>query len=85
MNPDQLTTLLNKQLTILGLVAYLPGVPVVSSWIAQDGHYGFIELRNTQEMELALSCLSKVSLCGHQVKVNRTRGSHIIGISEEVQ
>lgn len=31
------------------------GMPVVSSWISTDGHYGFIEFRTPQEANLGFN------------------------------
>ena len=32
-----------------------PGMPVVSSWISTDGHYGFIEFRTAKEASLGFN------------------------------
>jgi hypothetical protein len=53
---------------------YQPGLPVVSAWIAQDGHYCFLEFRNPEEMALGFS-LNQVTLMGSPLKVGRTKNS----------
>ena len=73
INPNQLVILLNKTLLIMKKYCYLPGLPVLSAWIAQDGHYGFVEFRNAVEMENALVCLGQMSVLNNPLKVGKTK------------
>jgi hypothetical protein len=46
---------MNKSLLIMKKYLYLPGLPILSAWIAPDGHYCFVEFRNPEEMALGFS------------------------------
>ena len=47
LTSDRLMHIVNRTLAVsAGTFKYMPGVPVIGAWIAQDGHYGFIEFRN---------------------------------------
>ncbi|EGR33003.1 u2 small nuclear ribonucleoprotein auxiliary factor 2, putative [Ichthyophthirius multifiliis] len=43
----------------------------VSTWISQEGNYGFVEFRSADEATRALNSLSSVQILGQQLKVGR--------------
>ena len=49
-----------------------PGLPIVSSWISTDGHYGFIEFRTAEEALKGFS-LQGMSFLGSQLKIGRPK------------
>ena len=49
-----------------------PGLPIVSSWISTDGHYGFIEFRTAEEAQKGFS-LQGMSFLGSQLKIGRPK------------
>ena len=65
---------MNKALLIMKKYLYLPGMPIISAWIAPDGHYCFLEFRNPEEMALGFS-LNQVTIQGSPLKVGKTKNS----------
>jgi len=51
-------------------IAIMPGLPVVESWIAPEGKYGFVEFRSIDECTAGLA-LNGISLQGRQLVVKR--------------
>jgi splicing factor U2AF subunit len=44
-----------------------PGLPVLSAWISQDGHYAFVEFRSLEECNNGFQ-LSQIAIFGHVSK-----------------
>lgn len=74
ISPDNLVKFMNKALLIMRKYLYQPGLPILSTWIAQDGHYCFVEFRNPEEMALGYS-LNQVTILGSPLKVGKTKNS----------
>jgi len=49
-----------------------PGNPVISSWIASEGHYAFIEFRNADEANLGFR-LHGMNINGSEIKIGRPK------------
>jgi len=49
-----------------------PGNPVISCWIASDGHYAFVEFRNAAEANLGFR-LQGMNINGTEVKIGRPK------------
>lgn len=52
MTQQLLMNILNEAMLSLDNVIEEPGNPVISCWIASDGHYAFVEFRNSMEANL---------------------------------
>jgi hypothetical protein len=69
ITPKELVDLINHALIkVSGNIN--PGDPVVSAWIASDGHYAFIEFRSSEEADNGFA-LNNISIHGHTLKVGR--------------
>lgn len=69
ITPKQLVDLLNHALIkVKGNIN--PGDPVISAWIASDGHYAFVEFRSPEEANNGFA-LNNISIHGNTLKVGR--------------
>ena len=57
-----------------------PGLPILSAWIGQDGHYAFVEFRSIEECNNGF-CLGQISIYGHPLRVGRTKMPNALGQS----
>ena len=49
-----------------------PGNPVISCWMASDGHYAFVEFRNAHEANLGFR-LQGMNINGTEIKIGRPK------------
>jgi hypothetical protein len=47
---------------------------VVTAWVSPDGHFGFVELRSTDEATAALNCLNGIQVGMQALRVGRPKG-----------
>jgi splicing factor U2AF 65 kDa subunit len=52
MTQQLLLNMLNNAMLSMENIIEEPGNPVISCWIASDGHYAFVEFRNAAEANL---------------------------------
>ncbi len=66
-----LIDLVNEAMLSLGVIEE-PGNPVVSAWIASDGHYAFVEFRTADEANHGFN-LQGMNIQGNEIKVGRPK------------
>lgn len=83
LTPDLLTEYLNQALKKMGINLSPPGNSVVTSWIARDGHFAFVEFRTPDEADRAFD-LNKVEIMGHRLKVGRPKSDSFSKASQPI-
>eukprot|EP00341_Mesodinium_pulex_P016122 CAMPEP_0116923986 /NCGR_PEP_ID=MMETSP0467-20121206/23225_1 /TAXON_ID=283647 /ORGANISM="Mesodinium pulex, Strain SPMC105" /LENGTH=203 /DNA_ID=CAMNT_0004602695 /DNA_START=994 /DNA_END=1605 /DNA_ORIENTATION=- len=56
-----------------------PSEPVISAWINQEQHFGFVELRTEEEATSGLKLTQVMTINNHQLKIGRPKksGPHV--------